>query len=95
MGNFEYNSMEDLVFSRSFRNWVLNRESPETGFWESWIARNPDKAEMVRYAKAVIYALHLNTATLEEEAIDEEVRKALLRLKEAPRFIPLDSPEQT
>ena len=94
MGNFECNSMEDLVFSRSFRNWVLNRESSETGFWESWIVRNPDKAEMVSYAKAVIFALHLNTATLSEEAIDDEVRKALLRLKEAPRYIPLDGPDR-
>jgi ferric-dicitrate binding protein FerR (iron transport regulator) len=93
MGNFECNNMEDLVFSRSFRNWVLNRESSETGFWENWIARNPDKAELVRYAKAVIYALHLNTATLSEEVIDDEVRKALLRLKEAPRYIPLDGPD--
>jgi transmembrane sensor len=93
MGNFECNSMEDLVFSRSFRNWVLNRESSEAGFWEHWIARNPGKAETVRYAKAVIYALHLNTATLSEEVIDDEVRKALLRLKEAPRYIPLDGPD--
>lgn len=93
MGNFECNSMEDLVFSRSFRNWVLNKESPDTGFWENWVARNPGKAEMLRYAKAVIYALNLNTAILEEEAIDEEVRKALLRLREAPRYIPFDGPD--
>ena len=57
----EFNSLEDLVFSRSFRNWVLNRESSEHAFWENWIKRNPEKAEIVKNAKAVIYALHLNT----------------------------------
>ena len=89
----EFNSMEDLAFSRSFRNWVLNRDSPESRFWESWIARNPDKAGMVKNAKAVIYALHLDTALLPEDEVDEEVRKALVRLKEAPRYLPLDIAE--
>jgi transmembrane sensor len=89
----EFNNMEDLAFSRSFRHWVLNRESPEKSFWENWIGRNPDKAEMVKYARAVIYALHLHTTVLSEDEIDEEVRKALTRLKEAPRYIPLEGLE--
>jgi transmembrane sensor len=89
----EFNSMEDLAFSRSFRNWVLNMESPEKAFWENWIERNPDKAEVVKYAKAVIYALHINTTLLSEDEIDEEVRKALLRLREAPRYFPLEGLE--
>ncbi|HEY4064937.1 MAG TPA: FecR family protein [Puia sp.] len=88
MGNFEYNSMEDLVFSRSFRNWVLNRNSPEAGFWENWIARHPERRPMVSHAKAVIYALQLNLERLSEEEIDTEVQKALQRLEEAPRGLP-------
>jgi transmembrane sensor len=101
MGNFECNSMEDLVFSRSFRNWVFNRDSPEAGFWENWIARNPDKQGLVDHAKAVIYALQLNPsaaggsqqampARLSDEDIETEVRKALQRLKEGRR--PDDAP---
>jgi transmembrane sensor len=90
----EFNSLEDLVFSRSFRNWVLNRDSSEHAFWENWIQRNPDKAEIVKNAKAMIYALHLNTSVLPEDEIDEEARKALIRLKEAPRYIPLEGPER-
>src|ERR1700748_1318716 len=93
MGNFECNSMEDLVFSRSFRNWVFNRDSPESEFWENWIARNPDKRGMVDHAKAVIYALQLNPAMLSEEDIEAEVRKALHRLKDAPRYLSGDDPD--
>jgi transmembrane sensor len=89
----EFNSMEDLVFSRSFRNWVLNQESPEKSFWENWIECNPDKADMIKYAKAVIYALHFDSKLVPADEIDEEVRKALNRLKEAPRYIPLEGPE--
>jgi transmembrane sensor len=85
--------MEDLAFSRSFRNWVLNRDSAEKGFWENWVARHPEKTEIIKYAKAVIYALHLDRSLLSEDEIDEEVRKALIRLKEAPRYIPLDGLE--
>jgi len=85
--------MEDLAFSRSFRNWVLNKDAAERVFWESWVARNPDKAEMVKYAKAVIYALQGKTVLLSEDEIDEEVRKSVARLREAPRYIPLDGPE--
>jgi transmembrane sensor len=90
----EFNSLEDLVFSRSFRNWVLNRESSEDAFWENWIRRNPEKAEIVKNARAVIYALHLNTAVVPADEIDEEARKALIRLKEAPRYIPLEGLER-
>jgi transmembrane sensor len=90
----EFDSLEDLVFSRSFRNWVLNRDSSEHAFWENWIQRNPDKAEIVKNAKAMIYALHLNTSVLPEDEIDEEARKALIRLKEAPRYIPLEGSER-
>ena len=90
MGN--YNSMEDLVFSRSFRNWVLNRDSPEAGFWENWIARNPDKQQLVQHAKAVIYALQPGWKKLSDEEIDMEVQKALQRLKDAPRLLPEEAP---
>jgi transmembrane sensor len=83
-----YDSMEDLVFSRSFRDWVLNRDSPDAGFWESWVARNPDKQQLVHHAKAVIYALQPGLKKLSDEEIDTEVQKALQRLKDAPRLLP-------
>ena len=89
----EFNSMEDLAFSRSFRSWVLKKDSSEAEYWKNWVARNPDKAEMVKSAKALIYALHGHVALLSEEDIGEEVRKAVARLREAPRYIPLDGLE--
>ena len=84
MGNIEYNSLEDLVFSGSFRNWVLQENSPEAGFWESWIARHPEKTALVHHAKAIIYALQPNWRQLSEEDIDTAVRKILHRLEEDP-----------
>src|SRR5258707_918918 len=82
MANEEYNTLEDLVFSRSFRNWVLIGDTPEAEFWTNWTARNPEKAEIVGYAKAVIYALQLNLRPLPEESIGAEVQKVLQKLKD-------------
>ena len=92
MGNSEYETMEELVFSRSFRNWVLDKDSPDAGFWDDWVTRHPERLEMVHHAKAVIYALQLNLKRLSDEEIDSEVQKALQRLKDAPREIPDEPP---
>jgi hypothetical protein len=89
----DYNTLEDLAFSRSFRNWVVNPEGPEADFWTSWAAHNPDKTELINQAKAVIYALQLNFKPLSEGAVDAEVRKVLQKVKDgrvnAVRDIPL------
>ena len=82
MPNDDFNTLEDLVFSRSFRNWVLNREGPEADFWTNWVAQNPDRAELVNQAKAVIYALQLQLRPLSEGVIDTEVQKVLQKLRD-------------
>jgi hypothetical protein len=82
MANEEYESLEDLVFSRSFRNWVLKGDTPEAGFWTNWVALNPRRIHLVNHAKALIYALQLDLRPLSEEAIDAEVEKVLQKLKD-------------
>ncbi|HEY4107987.1 FecR family protein [Puia sp.] len=82
MSNEEYNTLEDLVFSRSFRTWVLTGDTPEADFWSDWATRNPGKTELVNQAKAVIYALQLDLRPLPEEAVDAEVRKALQKVQD-------------
>lgn len=88
MGNELYNSLEDLVFSRSFRNWVLNETAPEADFWMDWLTRNPDKREMVNQAKAIIYALRLNLRPLPEEAVEREIGKVIEKLQEGRYRLP-------
>ena len=82
MANEEYNTLEDLVFSHSFRNWVLKGDTPEADFWSNWVARNPEKTGMVNHAKAIIFALQLNLRPLSDDAVDTEVRKVLQKLKD-------------
>jgi len=78
----DYNTLEDLAFSRSFRNWVRNPEGPEADFWINWIAHNPEKGELVNQAKAVIAALESNWKPLPGRIVDTEVRKVLQKIKD-------------
>ncbi|HEV2353842.1 MAG TPA: FecR family protein [Puia sp.] len=89
-----FNSMEDLAFSRSFRNWVLDPEGAERQFWEAWALRNPDKAEMVRQARALIGALERAPNAADDHEVDQEVKKALVRLRDAPRYLPMEGPDR-
>jgi len=90
MGSFECKTIEDLLFSRSFRNWVLHKNSPEAEFWENWVAQNPDKIELVNRAKSIVYAVQLNFSPLGEEAIQGEINNVLQRLKDRP--VEMDEP---
>ncbi|HXB08628.1 MAG TPA: FecR family protein [Puia sp.] len=78
----EYNSLEDLVFSRSFRNWVLLDDTPEAEFWTNWAAHNPERGELINQARAVIHALHLNPRPLSADAVNTEVEKVLQKLRD-------------
>jgi len=80
MANDGYNTLEDLVFSGSFRNWVLHGTTPEADFWADWQARNPDKQELINQAKAIIYALQLNLRPIGDEAVEEEITRVLEKL---------------
>jgi transmembrane sensor len=80
MGNFECNSIEDLVFNRSFREWVLHPAAAEASFWESWVKNNPGKDAIINQSKAIIYALQLNLKGLSDESINNEISKIILKL---------------
>ena len=88
----EYNDLEDLVFSRSFRNWVLQCEAADMIFWEDWLSRHSDKADLVQHARAVVYALQLNLRTLSDAEIDLEMGRALHRLRDTQLTRPLRDP---
>lgn len=85
----EYNDLEDLLFSGSFRNWVLRRDTPDASFWENWQAQHPEKADLIRHAKAIIYALQLHLRPLSEEEVEGEIKKTVQRLRNPPLSRPL------
>jgi len=71
---------------------VLRPNSADREFWEDWVARNPERAELVRLAKAMIHALQSDRPKRDYSEIDEAVSAALSRLQYAPRYVPIDGP---
>lgn len=84
MGYLEFNDIEDLIFNKSFQDWVLARDPKETALWEDWLRQHPGKKKLVNDAKAVVYACHINFSTLSPEEINAEIRKIFLKLKRWP-----------
>ena len=95
MGQQEYNDLESLLFSQSFRDWALGGDPPEAGFWERWQTLHPDRPALVQHARAVIYALQLHSKVLSGEEIEEEMGKTLQRLQETGLTRALPTPPAT
>lgn len=75
-----FNSIEDLVFNKSFRKWILNRNSGNADFWKKWTVENPDKKGILYHAKAIVYALSVNHTNLPDEEISSEIKKILQKI---------------
>jgi transmembrane sensor len=84
MGNNNYYTIEDFVFDRSFRNWIITKEPQASEYWETWMKNHADQYETVNNAKAVIYALQINHKQFSEEEIHTEIKKILLKVQQIP-----------
>ncbi|MCF0073939.1 FecR domain-containing protein [Dyadobacter sp. CY261] len=71
-------SLEEFVWDKSFRNWVLNptREDDET--WQNWLTANPDKREIAERARQLVMSIRPADASLS----NPEKRKAVERIVE-------------
>ena len=83
-------SLGEFVWDKSFRNWVLNptREDDET--WQTWLAANPDKHEMVDRARQLVLSIVPANAKLPQR----EKRKAVERIVERLETRALDTTER-
>ncbi|MCH7408092.1 DUF4974 domain-containing protein [Belliella sp. DSM 111904] len=63
----QFENIEDFLSDSTFRDWVLHEKDVKSLYWENWIKSNPDKVEVLEEAKALIWILEGNNATLEEE----------------------------
>lgn len=81
-------SLGEFVWDKSFRNWVLSptREDDET--WQSWLAANPDRHEIVDRARQMVLSIRPANAPLSHP----EKRKAMERIVER---LEVRSPENT
>ena len=76
----KFESIEDFVFNRSFRNWVLDNPEADAVFWERWMAENPDKINLLHYSKSIVYAISVSRHTLSEAEINHEIEEILKKV---------------
>ncbi len=74
--NNEYHTIEDLLFDKSFRDWILNR-TDANNFWEQWTKNNPEKSDIINYAKAILYTISVRNTEITEEEIEYEINKVI------------------
>lgn len=80
MSTDKFESIEDFVFNRSFRNWVLDNPAADAAFWEKWMAENPDKINLLHYSKSIVYAISVSKHTLSEAEINHEIEEILKKV---------------
>jgi transmembrane sensor len=82
MGQQNFSTIEDFVFDKSFRDWVMNDGEKEASYWNDWLVKNPGKRSLLNYARTIVYALSVNHQQLPEEEIDSEIRDILEKVKQ-------------
>ena len=71
----EYNTINDFLDDTSFKNWVLQNNGTDVGFWNFWIANNPHKKELVDTAKDLVLGVSFNKKDVDKEKIALEWKK--------------------
>lgn len=83
MGHREFLMIEDFVFDPSFRNWVLHNSQEDRFYWEQWMQLHPDKANVLNYARAIVYALSVNHQQLSDKELKEEIQDIIQKARQS------------
>ena len=54
---YKHMSVTDLAQDQSFIGWVLHKRGKDRQFWENWLSKNPEKADDIEAAKAIVQML--------------------------------------
>ena len=76
---------EDFARDERFRQWVIDHDPESALFWEEWLTQNPDCADTVQLAKALLLALEDNTTPLNETELDQ-ITEAVLNEPQRPQL---------
>ena len=71
----KYISIYDFLDDTSFQNWVYQNNGTDIGFWDFWIANNPDKKELVKEAKDLVQGVYFDKKFVNKQKITFEWEK--------------------
>lgn len=74
----KYNSVEDFLEDKSFRDWVLKKDMVVNGYWERYQSTHTDQADILEQAKSIL--LELDSS--DNAWSPERQRSAFLKIKD-------------
>lgn len=70
----QYQKVEDFLLDDSFHAWIEG--DPEAAaFWQDWRRNHPDREEMLNQARALVYTLKQQPASISDGEMRQEVNK--------------------
>jgi ferric-dicitrate binding protein FerR (iron transport regulator) len=89
MKDYRSYTLLDLVSDDDFIRWVQEGDAADRIFWEEWLRRNPDKAALVEEAKQVLTALRIESPSIGNKEVNQEIERLMRTLQEPHAGKPL------
>jgi ferric-dicitrate binding protein FerR (iron transport regulator) len=77
-GQYARFTLSDFIADPFFQDWVIHPEGEAAMFWDDWVPRHPEKAEMIREARMLLESVGFE----EQLPTEEEVQQSLARARE-------------
>jgi len=71
----KYDNIIDFLDDSSFENWVHQTNGTDIGFWDFWIANNPDKKDLVNEAKDLVLGIPFDKKFVSKDKVSLEWKK--------------------
>jgi ferric-dicitrate binding protein FerR (iron transport regulator) len=71
----KYNNINDFLEDASFKNWALQENGTDINFWEFWVAKNPEKKELVNKAKDLVLGISFDKQFISKDKVAFEWSK--------------------
>ncbi len=76
----DYQKIEDFVADDSFQQWVLSEDEASNIFWNSFIAKHPDKEETMLQAAKLVQSLNFDEqfpSNFQEKKVWQQIQQEL------------------
>jgi transmembrane sensor len=77
-GQYDRPTLSDFINDPFFQDWVIHPEGETASFWEDWVLRHPEQAEMIREARMLLESVRF----VEQFPSDEQVQQSLASARE-------------
>ncbi|RAJ93135.1 FecR family protein [Larkinella arboricola] len=83
MQDYARYDIKDFLADEPFCRWVLHQKPADCAFWQNWLQKNPDRADIVRSARELISEIHHAQHYLTDEELQQELSRLTAARKAA------------